>query len=663
MDLILAVFLLGLLSIGFLVLGQRLKIPSTVCFLLIGILAGPYALGIVTDQPTIEAIGEIGVILLLFAIGLEFSFEELFRSWRIVVIGGTLQVCTTIAAASALMYYAGGFSFNEAVFFGFLVSLSSTAIVMKILQERGDVESVPARVLLGILIFQDLAIIPMILITPFLIGAGGPSYGSLPLQVAKVIAIIVILIASARWGVPWLLYRVAKLRSNELFIFTVGGICFAVAWLTSIAGLSYSLGAFVAGLIISESDFRIDAFARIIPFRDVFAAIFFVSIGMLLDPRVITSHAGIVLILLVVILGVKVLTGSLTGGLLGMPVRVSVFVGLALAQIGEFSFVLAQAGLETGLVGIGPYQVFLAGAIITMALTPFTMNAAPRLTELVERVLPRWLKRAGVPVDTGKGVEISDHIVIVGFGMTGMSVARAAGIAGIPYRAIDLDPDVIRKERQAGFGGYIFFGDPTHPEVLDHAGIRRALAIVVVISEQSAIPRIVHLAREMAPGIYIIVRTRHVSDVQPMLDLGADEVIPEEFEATVRIFSRVLARYTLPEPEIEALARTIRSGGYRMFTRASSEVPGTIEDMRETFGDHRIYAVPVPEGSIVLGKAPGELKAWETFRVRILGIRRGTETITMLPPEMLIQAGDHLILYATPASHEAFRRFVAGEGA
>lgn len=308
MEVILAVLCLGLLTIALLFAGIHFRIPSIVCFLVIGILAGPYALSILTDQTTIETIGEIGVILLLFAIGLEFSFDKLLKSWRIVIVGGFLQVATTIVVASSLMYFARGLQFTEAVFFGFLVSLSSTAIVMKVLQERGEVETVSGRTLLGILIFQDLAIIPMILVTPFLIGSEGPSYESLPFQVAKVIGIFVILIISARWVVPWFLYRVTKQRNRELFIFSVAGICFAVAWLTDAAGLSYSLRAFVAGLIIGESEFSFDAVSNIIPFRDVFSAIFFISIGMLLDPTILFTRYEIIFSLILIILIVKVVT-------------------------------------------------------------------------------------------------------------------------------------------------------------------------------------------------------------------------------------------------------------------------------------------------------------------------------------------------------------------
>nr|WP_321352718.1 cation:proton antiporter [uncultured Methanoregula sp.] len=655
MDVILAVVCLGILTILLLYAGQRFRIPSIVSFLVIGILAGPYALGIVQDQSTIETIGEIGVILLLFIIGLEFSFDKLLGAWRIVVLGGALQVLTTIVAASALMYLARGLQFQEAVFFGFLVSLSSTAIVMKILQERGDVETVPGRTLLGILIFQDLAIIPMILLTPVMMGSSSLTASSLPYEIGKVLLIFIILIVSARWIVPFALRNVTSLKSRELFIFTIAGICFAVAWLTNMAGLSYSLGAFVAGLIIGESEFSIDAVSNIIPFRDVFAAIFFMSIGMLLDTSVLLSNYEIIVTLIVIIIGVKVLTGSFSALVLGMPVRVAVFVGLALAQIGEFSFVLAKSAVGSKLIGTGPYQFFLAGAIITMAMTPFLMSTAPPLTGLLYRFFPSFCGRhEKVLLETAKQEKLSNHIVIVGYGMTGKSVALAAELSGIPFTAIDLDPEVVEREHVAGNRKNIIFGDAVHREILEHAGIREARALVIVIPEENVVPGIIHLAREISPDLYIIVRTRHVSGVRGLLDVGADEVIPEEFEASVSIFACVLAKYALTGKEIDNLTKRIRAGGYRQFNRATAPGLSAAGQLTDESGGVRIHTVTVAPDSPAAGKTLRELDATARYGVGILAIRRRDATITSLPSELLLEPGDLLVLNATD---EAFKKF------
>ena len=258
MEMMLAVVILISLAIALLYIGQHFKLPSIVSFLIIGILVGPFGFALITNQSAIEMVGQIGIILLLFTIGLEFSFEKLLRSWRIVIIGGLVQVCTTIVAITLITSYFK-MPFNEALVFGFIVSLSSTAIVMKILQERGEVDTIQGRTLLGILIFQDLAIIPMILITPLLVGSGGPDLEHLPFQIGKVTGLLIVIIIMAKWIIPAFLFRVVRLRSRELFFITIAGICVLIAWLTSEAGLSFTLGAFLAGLIIGESDYNIDA--------------------------------------------------------------------------------------------------------------------------------------------------------------------------------------------------------------------------------------------------------------------------------------------------------------------------------------------------------------------------------------------------------------------
>jgi monovalent cation:H+ antiporter-2, CPA2 family len=660
MEIMLAAVIIIFLSIFLLYFGNRFKIPSIVIFLIIGILVGPFGLAVIQDEANIAMIGQLGIILLLFTIGLEFSFEKLLGAWKAIIIGGVIQVCTTIAAIAAITYWLG-WEFNVAVFFGFLVSLSSTAIVMKVLQERGEIETLSGRTMLGILIFQDLAIIPMILITPLLLGTSNPSTGSLPLQVFKVAVILLIIVISAHWLVPAFLYRVARQRSRELFFITVAGICLIVAWLTSAAGLSVTLGAFVAGLIIGESDYSIDALSNIMPFRDVFAAIFFISIGMMLDTRVLATNIPIVTTVVLTIIGVKFLTGSFSAFALGLPARVTVFTGLALFQIGEFSFILAETGRSSSIIPDITYQIFLAAAIVTMALTPFSIRGAPGIMEGLYRIFPyrlSSLKRSENDPDEDK-TKFTDHIIIAGFGITGKGVGRAAEIAGIPYNIIELNPDIVRQERNSHKLDVIF-GDATNPEVLRHAGIHNARALVIAISERGAVPRIVHSARDLSPSLYIITRSRYMDDVDYLLEMGANEVIPEEFEISIGLFSRVLANYGIDDTEIEKVSQRIRSRGYHLFTRAA-EPEQSLTDLKLRYAETRVHTLRVGQTPGVVGKTLADLDINNRFGVTLLAFRRQTATTTIPPPDTTLEPGDELIILASEEHLEELSDFLLGE--
>jgi monovalent cation:H+ antiporter-2, CPA2 family len=649
MDFMPALAGIAILAILFLYISQALRLPSIVSFLVIGMLAGPYGLGLISDESSIETVGEIGIMLLLFTIGLEFSFDKLLRSWRIVIIGGLIQLCTTIVAITFVAYFLG-VPFSAAVVFGFIISLSSTAIVMKILQERREVDTIQGRTLFGILIFQDLAIIPMLLITPLFMGSSGPDLNALPLGVGKVAGILLVVIVFSRWVIPGLLYRVALQKSRELFFITIAGICIVVAWLTNQAGLSFTLGAFVAGLIIGESDYNIDALSHIIPFRDVFAAIFFLSIGMLLNTDSILGDVSfIMLILLIVtlIICIKILTGAFASAVVGMPARVSIITGLALCQVGEFSFVLAKTGSDSGFIPEMVYQIFLASAIFTMALTPFFMNNAPRVVDIFYRFMPG---RGGQGALTGPdgqdaGRIVSDHIVIAGYGITGKSVARAAEITGIPYTVIELNPEIVRREKTTRRPFFIF-GDAVQEEVLEHAGLCNARALVVVVSEQEAVPRIVHKARRMAPSIYIIARTQHIRNAQYLLDLGADEVVSEEYEAAKEIFTRALRKYQLPESEIGKIVKKLQDWGYAKFIKNgdnSTAVPG----MDAVLLSLHVHMLTLEPGSSAEGKTIADLDLKTRYGIADCGLRRNNATDIIANTTTRLQAGDALIIFCS----------------
>jgi monovalent cation:H+ antiporter-2, CPA2 family len=382
----------------------------------------------------------------------------------------------------------------------------------------------------------------------------------------------------------------------------------------------------------------------------VFASVFFLSIGMLLNTKSILSDSGfIMLIVLIVILiiGIKILTGIFAAAALGMPARICIVTGFALCQVGEFSFVLAKTGLDAGFIPDQVYQIFLASAIITMALTPFAMNAAPRAVEGFYRVMPHRAQKEtpGNAAGTEAGQALSDHIIIAGYGITGRSVSRAAEITGIPYKVIELNPDIIRREKTARRPFFIF-GDAVQEEVLEYAGIRNARALVVVVSDQEAVPRIVHKARQMAPDIYIIARTQHIRHAQYLLDLGADEVISEEFEAAREIFTRALRKYHLPETEIAKIVGKLQNWGYDKFVK-NAETGQKIPGMDTVLLSLRIHMLTVEPGSAVEGKAIDELCLKENFGIADYGLRRDNTTMIKPDGRTSLRAGDALIIFAS----------------
>jgi CPA2 family monovalent cation:H+ antiporter-2 len=637
------------LSIAVLLICHRLRVPPVVGFLMTGVLIGPHGLGLIGAVRQVEILAEIGVVLLLFTVGIAFSLRSLVQIRRSVLIGGSLQVLLTLTAAFVLARQIGQ-SFAESIFIGFLLSLSSTAIVLSLLQERAEVDSPHGETALGILIFQDVIIVPMILFTPLLAGSTGNLAQSLLILSAKGIGIILLVIIGARWIVPELLYQIARTRSRELFLLAIVLICLAVAWLTHRAGLSLALGAFLAGLIISESEYSSQALGNILPFRDVFTSFFFISIGMLLDVGFVFHRPGLIAVIALCVLTLKAIFAGSATALLGFPLRTAILVGLALSQIGEFSFVLSKTGVEYSLFARDTYQLFLAVSVLTMAATPTIVTLAPRLADLALLApLPRRLKSGLYFVPelntVGKGIRLKDHLIIIGFGVNGRNVARSARAAGIPYVIIEMNPETVRVERLKGEP--IHYGDAIQGAVLGHARIKDARILVVVISDSAATRRITEMARRLNPMIYIIARTRFLPEVKPLYDLGASEVIPEEFETSVEIFTRVLGKYLIPRDEIDKFVAEVRADGYEMFRSLSRELH-SFSDLRLHLPDFEISTFRIREGSSLVGKSLAEIELRKKYGVSLLAIRRDSKTLSQIGGETTFRANDILVLLAPP---------------
>lgn len=636
---ILIIFGLSLL-VG--LLFNRIRIPPMIGFIVAGVIAGPYALSLIHSPEQVDVLAEIGIILLLFSIGLEFSFRQLWEIKDMVLKGGAIQVslATVLTIAIALLVNR---PWHEAVVLGFVVSLSSTAVVLKILHDRGELDSPHGKLALGILIFQDLVAIPMMMAIPFLAHAGGGFGDPLYLILVKDLLLVAILVAAAKWVMPWLLFQVAKTRSSELFLLFVVSVCFGVAWLASFAGLSLAMGALLAGLLISESEFSHQAISRIVPFRDIFTAFFFVSIGMLLDVGFFLDNVGIVILFLAIVLGVKFITAAAAPAILGYQMRTIILTGIALAQIGEFSFIITRSALGFGILSHGAYQIFLIVALATMALTPFLISGGPSVAgyfcshSFIQRLFParcRWL-----PAE--ERVSRSGHLVIIGFGVNGQNLARAARMGGIGYTIIDMNPDSVRKARRSGES--IIYGDATTDGVLDHAGIDTARIAVVAINDPVATRRITGMVRQKNPGITLIVRTRYLIEVPVLREIGADEVIPEEFETSLEIFTRVLQAYSVPSDSIQKLVREIRAGSYEALRSGGTPPPVPSLDIPGM----EVRELTVGEGAPIAGKTLGEFLLKKRYGVTVLAVRRNGAIIPHPDGFCAIHAGDSLVLTGT----------------
>ncbi len=645
MDILQDVLVILALSAAMLYACHFLRVPAVVGYLLAGLIAGPHALGLVSHAHAVEILAEVGVVFLLFAIGTEFSLPDLLALRRPALLGGSLQMGLTIGAGTLAALLWGGAP-GPAVFLGFMLALSSTAVVLKVLQERREAEAPHGRVALAVLIFQDIAIVPLMLLAPLLAGqADSPGAALLALGV-KAALVLGVVFVSARWLAPFLLKRVAATRNNELFLLAIVGLCFSIAWLTWRIGLSLPLGAFLAGLIVSGSAYSHQALARILPFRDVFSSLFFVSIGMLLDLQAAAARPLAVLVLCLGVLAVKAFVAGGVVQLLGYPLRTAALAGLALCQVGEFSFILAQSGLSQGLVTPEQYQLFLSVAVPGMALTPFIMALAPAGAGLLERLpLPAiWLRGTRAPGGASNGFHnLSGHLVIIGYGLSGRNLARGARTWDIPYVILEMNPETVLREQAAGEP--MVYGDASYPAMLEHIGVPRARAAAVAISDPAASRRAVQALRLMNRDLYIAARCRFLSERAELLALGASEVIPEEFETSVEIFSRVLARYHVPRAEVERFIHEVRAEGYDML-RELAPAQACPVDLR--LPDVEIARLRLEEACPAHGKSIKELALRKTHGVTLLALRREGRAQSNPDADAVLLAGDSVLVVGTP---------------
>jgi CPA2 family monovalent cation:H+ antiporter-2 len=626
----------------------RVGLVPIVGFLVAGVVIGPNALGLVRDRDLVDAAAEVGVMFLLFTIGIEFSLEKLARIKALIFGGGTLQVVGTSLAMMGLLV-AFGVPWQPALFTGFLVALSSTAIVLKLLADGGETNSPHGQVSLGLLIFQDLAVVVMVLLVPMLAGTGGSSADVL-WALGKAGAIIALVLVVARRVMPPLLELVARTCSPELFLLTVIAICFGTAALTNLAGVSLSLGAFLAGLVVSESRFSEHAMSEILPLQILFSATFFVSVGMLLDPLFLVTMLPLVAAAIAAIVVVKVAIAAAGVRALGYSAPVALASGLMLAQVGEFSFVLERAGREMGLPAFGisgsGSQIFIAATVVLMVLTPLLTSVGRRVAARGGEPLAVAAEADAEP-EPGHFASLRNHVIVAGFGEAARRLVRVLHGSSIPYVITTLSPHGATEAEQAGYP--IILGDSTQRRTLALVGVDHAKMLVVADDDPATTRRVVSVARTVNPTMRVLARTRYIAEVELLAEAGSDRVVADELESIVRVFAEVMREYDVPPAQAQGYEEIVRAGGYAALRAPEKPAKPVVEcELGPDCLDRR--TVTIRDGAPAAGDTIGGLGLWDRFRIRAERLMRGGDTIEDPPDETELRPGDLLALAGSAAS-------------
>ena len=638
-------------------LANRARLPTVAGFLVAGVAIGPHGFALISGPDMVAELAELGVMLLLFTIGLEFSLTRIVRLGRLVLIGGGLQVVGTIVVAAAAASAGLGVPWNQALFYGSLVALSSTAIVLKIYSDRVELDSPPGRIVVSILLFQDLCVVPLMLLIPvFAHGGSGPVPG-IWTAVATSLLVVVGLMVAGRLVVPKILDRVVLLRNRELFTLCIAFFAVGAAFVTASFGLSLALGTFLAGLVVSESDYGLQAISDVRPFRDVFSGIFFISVGMLLDTAFVGSSLALVAAATGALLLIKIVITTGAVLFLKRGLQTSLISGIGLAQVGEFSFILASVAAPLGLFSGNDYQLFIASSVVTMMLTPFLIAAARPVAEWLCPFL--GIRAASMePVEQAEVAQMSGHAIIVGYGLSGQHLVRVLRAAGLDYVALEQNGQLVRRGREEGVR--IIFGDGTRQELLEEVGIARARVVVFAIAAPTEESRGVALAHRLNPAAHVLVRTRYVRSIDGLMRLGATEVVVEEFEATLELFARVLECYEIPTNTIRRELDAVRNEHYKIL-RDDSPTNLKLDALRHLGIHGALDLVEVEERAPAVGESPTSLNLRRVTGAIVVAVVREGKALYRPDPTFGFRPGDAVVLVGDREALESATKLFKAE--
>ena len=643
---------------------RTLKLPPMLGYLVVGVMIGPHTLALAKDSAAVKYLAEFGVVFLMFVIGLEFNLPKL-RAMRSLVFGlGSAQVLLTIAGAlvgNALLIWLFSFTarpwelgYAGALALGSAMAMSSTAIVVKLMAERLELESEHGKRVMGVLLFQDLAVVPLLVLIPALAEPGADMAAALAWALLKATALLALLLTGGRQAMRWWLTLVARRKSEELFILNLLLVTLGLAWVTEHAGLSLALGAFLAGMLIAETEYKHQVETDIRPFHDVLLGLFFITIGMKLDWRPVLDQWALVLLLTLAPVLAKAALVALLARLFSAPAGTALRTGMYLAQAGEFGFVLLTLGADGGLIAPQWVSPVLASMVLSMLATPFIVMYSNRIVARLSST--DWMMQSVALTSIAKkSIANEAHVIICGYGRSGQNLARLLDGERIPYMALDLDPDRVRQAAAAGQS--VVFGDAARLRSLMAAGLARASAVVVTYHDTASALKILQVVRSHAPQVPVVVRTVDDTDLDRLKAAGATEVVPEAIEGSLMLASHALALVGVPMRKVIRLTRDARDARYGLLR---GYFHGADDDTAEELQQARLQSVTLPPASRLHGQTLASL-ALHAVGVSVVSIRRPGGAVVLPNDELPLQAGDTLVLSGVPeALGLAEQRLLAG---
>jgi CPA2 family monovalent cation:H+ antiporter-2 len=624
------------IALAFILVLSRIRIPPIVSFIVAGAVAGPAGIGIVKTQDDVETLAEMGIVLLLFTVGLEFSLTEIRRIWRKVLIGGTIQIGATALVILALVIaFSGSAStWRLGLFVGLFVALSSTAIVLQELGTLNQLDSPHGRLVVGVMLFQDICIVGLLLLVPIL--SGLTPLSAVPGVLAKAAAAIGVVALVSKFVMPILFRLVGRSGRREAFPLAVLLASIGTAWASSLLGISMALGAFLGGLVLAESEYSHQAYAEIRPLRDILAGLFFISLGMLVDPGVLLKQFPLIIAITILLVLVKASVATVAFLAAATTMRVAATAGLDLAQVGEFSFILGRTGREVGLLTGSQWQLLLSASIATMVVTPAVLAIAPRVGS--------WLALSttvgATDEDSSEAEHLTDHVVILGFGMGGQLLARALRQLSTPYVILDLNGATVRRARREGES--IFYGDATNEDALRAAGVERAKAVVGVLSDPYAAARALTAIRSINESLPIILRTRYKSEAEAVMRQGATVAVAEEMEASLEVLAQTFSRLDVPGNVIDVLLDSYRRESMGMRTIRTPAQP--LESLPSAISKTPIATHALGDGDWAVGKTLAEVNLRAETGALVIAVQQRGRYITSPPADLELGVADVLYL-------------------